>query len=77
MCRRYAADFTAIGADYSTVRVYAAPIFAVGEGVMQPILLLLVALLHFGWDLRCPNFAVGVGVMRLNLLLLVPLLHYG
>ena len=48
-CRRYAADFTAVGAAI-TLRLgaYAAQIFAVGVGVMLPILLLLVLLLHYG-----------------------------
>ena len=45
----YAADFTAVGA-VITIRlgVYAAQVFAVGVGVMLPILLLLVLLLHYG-----------------------------
>ena len=76
-CRRYAADFTAVGAAitlpvgsmlpqysplvqalcsrfyccwccyYTTGRVYAAQTFPVGVGVMLPILLLLVPLLHY------------------------------
>ena len=33
---------------YTTVRLNAAQIFAVGVGVMLPILLLLVPLLHYG-----------------------------
>ena len=42
-CRRYAAHFTAVRtAFYTTVRVNAARILAVGVGVMLPILLLLV-----------------------------------
>ena len=44
----YAADFTAVGAAITLrVGVYAAQIFA-GVGVMLPILLLLVLLLHYG-----------------------------
>ena len=45
----YAADSTAVGA-VITIRlgVYAAQVFAVGVGVMLPILLLLVLLLHYG-----------------------------
>ena len=76
-CRRYAADFTAVGAAitvqvgsmlpqfsplvqalcsrfyrcwccyYTTGRVYAAQIFPVGVGVMLPILLQLVLLVHY------------------------------
>ena len=48
-CRRYAAHFTAVGAAlYTTVRAYAAQIFAVGVGVTLPLVLLLVLLLHYG-----------------------------
>ena len=48
-CRRYAAHFTAVGAAlYTTVRLNAAEIFAVGVGVTLPLLLLLVLLLHYG-----------------------------
>ena len=51
---------------------------AVGVGVMLPILLLLVPLLHYGSRANAGRiFAVGVGVMLPILLLLVPLLHYG
>ena len=43
LCRRYAAHFTAVGADfYSTTRVKAVRISADGVGVMLPILLPLV-----------------------------------
>ena len=48
-CRRYVADFTAVvDCYYTTGRVYAAQLFPVGVGVMLPILLLLVLLLHYG-----------------------------
>ena len=42
---------------YTTVRVNAARILAVGVGVMLPILLLLVRLLHYGEGQCCPNFS--------------------
>ena len=60
---------------YTTARVNAAQIFAVGVGVRLPILLLLVLLLHYGEGKCCSNFrrgcrryathftAMGVGVM--------------
>ena len=42
-CRRYAVDFTAVGATfYTTVRVNTAQILGIGVGVLLPILLLLV-----------------------------------
>ena len=41
---------------HTTDRVYAGQFFAVGVGVMLPILLLLVPLLHYGEGLRWPNF---------------------
>ena len=60
-CRRYAAHFTAVGAALHTVaRVHAAPFFAVGVGVMLPILLLLVCSLQVH---ASPFSAVGVGVV--------------
>ena len=62
---------------YTTARVNAAQIFAVGVRVALPFLLLLVPLLHYGEGKRCSNFAVGVGVALPFLLLLVLLLHYG
>ena len=82
-CRLYAADFTAVGAAI-TLRsgAYAAQIFAVGVGVMLPILLVLVLLLYYGSALRCPKFrrwcrryavdftAVGAAItLRLGLML--------
>ena len=44
---------------YTTGKVYAAQIFAVGEGVMLPILLLLELLLHYGEVKCCSNFRPG------------------
>ena len=41
---------------YTTGRVYAAQIFAVGVGVMLPILRLLELLLHYGEIKCCSNF---------------------
>ena len=41
---------------YTTARVNAAQIFAVGVGVALPILLLLVLLLHHGEGTCCSNF---------------------
>ena len=72
-CRRHPAHFTAVGAAfYTTARVNAAGFTAAGVGVMLPILLLLVPLLHYGEGKSCPFSAVGVGVMLPILLLLVP-----
>ena len=48
---------------YTTARVNAAKIFAVGVGVRLPLLLLLVLLLHYGEVKCCSNFRPGVGVM--------------
>ena len=59
---------------YTTARVYAAQIFAVGVGVMMQFLLLL-APLHYREVKCCPNFR-RVGVMLPISLLLVPPLHY-
>ena len=74
-CRRYAACFTAVGAPFTLRRGSMQPeFFAVGVGVVLPILLLLVPPLHYGEVKCCPNFrhwcrryaahftAVGVGV---------------
>ena len=44
---------------YTTGRVYAAQIFAVGEDVMLPILLLLGLLLHYSEVKCCSNFRPG------------------
>ena len=60
---------------YTTARLNAARIFAVGVGVRLPILLLLVLLLHYGEGKRCSNFR-RVGVMLPISLLLVAPLHY-
>ena len=48
---------------YTTARLNAAQVFAVCVGVMLPILVLLVLLLHYGEVKCCPNFRHGVGVM--------------
>ena len=48
---------------YTTARLNAAQIFAVGVGVRLPLLLLLVLLLHYGEVKCCSNFRPGVGVM--------------
>ena len=78
-CRRYDAHFTAVGAAfYTTVRVNAAQNFAVGVGVMLPILPLLSAAFYTTARVTAARFsAVGVGVMLPILLLLVPPLHNG
>ena len=56
-CRRYGADFTAVGAAfYTSARVNAAGILTVGVGIMVPILLLLEPPLHYGGVKCCPNF---------------------
>ena len=72
-CRHYAAHFTAVGAAFhSKARVNAAPFSAVSVGVMPPILLLLVLLLHITARVNVAPFsAVGVGIMLPILLLLV------
>ena len=57
---------------YTTARLNAAQVFAVGVGVMLPISLLLVPPLHYREVKCCPNFAVGVGVTLRILLLLEP-----
>ena len=63
---------------YTTVRVNAAQILAVGVGVMLPILLLLVTPFYTTVRVNAARIlAVGVGVMLPILLLLVRLLHYG
>ena len=62
---------------YTTGRADAGRIFAVGVGVMLPILLLLVLLLHTVRAYAGQIFALGVGVMPPILLQLVLLLHYG
>ena len=61
---------------YTTARVNAAQIFAVGVCVAMP-LMLLVLLLHYGEGKRCSIFPVGVGAAFPFILLLVLLLHYG
>ena len=48
---------------YTTARLNAAQIFAVGVGIRLPLLLLLVLLLHYGEVKCCSNFRPGVGVM--------------
>ena len=57
---------------YTTARLNAAQTFAVGVGVILPILVLLVSPLHYGEVKCCPIFAVGVGVILPILVLLVP-----
>ena len=57
---------------YTTARVNAARNSAVGVGVMLPILLLLVRLLHYGEGQCCPNFSRWCRRMLPILLLLVP-----
>ena len=42
---------------YTTVRVNAAQILAVGVGAILPVLLLLVRLLQYGWGQCCPHFS--------------------
>ena len=71
-CRRYAACFTAVGAPFTLRRGSMQPeFFAVGVGVVLPILLLLVPPLHYGEVKCCQIFAVCVGVLLPILLLLV------
>ena len=63
---------------YTTARLNAARIFAVGVGVMVPILQLLKPPFYTTARLNAARiFAVGVGVRLPILLLLVLLLHYG
>ena len=63
---------------YTTVRVNAAQILAVGVNVMLPVLLLLVPPLYTTVGVNAAQIlAVGVGVMLPLLLLLARLLHYG
>ena len=73
-CRRYAAHFTAVGATlFTTVRVNATQIFAVGVGVMLSILLLSVPPFYTTVTLNGAQIlTVGVGVMLPILLLLEP-----
>ena len=55
---RYAAHFTPVGAAI-TLRLgpkLTKKKIAVGVGVMLPIFLLFVPLLHYGWGLRWPHF---------------------
>ena len=72
--RRYAAHFTAVGAAFrTTARVNAAPVSAVGVGVMLSILPLLVPPFTLRLGQMLPLLiTVGVGVMLPILLLLVP-----